>query len=514
MNNPKDEYFLRRSLCSAVVVDKNVYIDGGEISFPINETGALPTKHPSWPVNETLSIGLDESWVTADVIIKSRDMKKPGDIPRLLGQAVWSDNNNNPGGFFVWGGQASYNDTVAPSKVWRYQADVNGRGHWENFTVSNQEDFTKLKQPMGGAFAKIKNVGYYLGGGKFNNASSTGFGDYNTFRGGSMEAVPFGPEGLLLVLGGRQAIPSVLYENDWKWMDFSQVSIYDPKAGKWHTQHTTGSPPTRREKFCTVGVDGPDNTYDIFIYGGSTSDNDDDISDEVYVLTLPGFKYFKASSASSTNRIDHACVQIGKRYMLSIGGTSSKPFLKSWTEKDPWNRGLGVFDMTQMSWVHQFNESAVPYDSPDVVKKWYNEGGRGSANWSSEEVRSLFAQHTNNPNPGASSKPPTGAIIGGAVGGVLGLALIIGLVLFFLRRRKRQTSADDGISGSTNANPPAYEKHGSEVHQAPRAEDAALRGSATTHAHEMPGDMITAELPGDYELSERSHFSPRNEVTA
>ncbi|KAF4838026.1 Kelch repeat-containing protein [Colletotrichum tropicale] len=349
-------------------------------------------------------------------------MLKPLDIPRLMGQAIWRDNNNNARGFFTWGGEASYSDTVAPSKVWRFQANGGGRGSWANATVSNHEDFTKLKQPMGGAFAQINNVGYYLGGyassktdvsiarsrgepvalpglvtydvssGKFDNVSLTGFGDYGTFRGGSMEAVPFGPERLLLVLGGRQAVPSVRYNDDWKWMNFSQVSIYDPQARKWHTQQTTGAWPTGREKFCTVGIDGTDNTYDIFIYGGRTGENDDDFSDEAYVLTLPGFNFFKASNTSSTARNNHACVQIGKRHMLSIGGTSSRNFTTAWTEKDTWNRGLGVFDMTQMSWVNRYNNSAEPYVSPQVVKQWYSEGGQSNISWSSDSLKSLFAQ--------------------------------------------------------------------------------------------------------------------------
>lgn len=179
-----------------------------------------------------------------------------------MGQAVWSDNNNNAGAFFVWGGEASYDDDVIPSKVWRFQADGVRRGSWEHALVSNQKDFTKIKRPMGGAFAQIGNIGYYVGGwatsktdrsvdrprneylalpglvtydipgGKFKYASLTGFGDYNTFRSGSMEAVPFGPEGLLLVLGGRQAPPSIRVDFDWKWMNLSQVSIYDPKGSR------------------------------------------------------------------------------------------------------------------------------------------------------------------------------------------------------------------------------------------------------------------------------------------
>lgn len=125
------------------------------------------------------------------------------------------------------------------------------------------------------------------------------------------------------------------------------------------------------------------------MYGGST--RDDGISDEVYVLTLPGFNFLKASSTSSTARFNHACVRIGKRHMLSVGGTRRQRFPESWLEKDAWSRGLGVFDMTQMSWVHRYNDSAEQYESPEVVKKWYNEGGRNNVEWSSEQVKLLFA---------------------------------------------------------------------------------------------------------------------------
>ncbi|KAF4927266.1 hypothetical protein CGCVW01_v002549 [Colletotrichum viniferum] len=167
-NNPSNEDFIRRSLCSAIVVGNDVYIEGGEVSFLVKGTENYRKtirRGQDWStVNFTLSIGLEQPWDTSDVQIRSDNMEKPKEAPRLMGQAVWSDNNNNAGAFFVWGGEASYDDDVIPSKVWRLQADGVGRGYWEHALVSNQKDFTKIKRPMGGAFAQIGNIGYYVGG--------------------------------------------------------------------------------------------------------------------------------------------------------------------------------------------------------------------------------------------------------------------------------------------------------------------------------------------------------------
>lgn len=71
---------------------------------------------------------------------------------------------------------------------------------------------------------------------------------------------------------------------------------------------------------------------------------------------------------------------------------------------------------------------------------------RGSADWSSEEVRALFQQDSPTPgndsdqDVGATSSTPVGAIAGGAVGGVAGIAILATAVWFFLRRRRRQVS--------------------------------------------------------------------------
>ncbi|KAF3811302.1 hypothetical protein GCG54_00001618 [Colletotrichum gloeosporioides] len=516
-----------------------VYIDGGEISWMINGTNALTDDRPSRSVNLTLSIDLQSSWSTSDVRIKVSD--KDNVIPKLNFQAIWRDPDSK--GFYIWGGETPYNDTVKPSNIFHFDANESGKGSWKDVVADNVDDFNKFKQPKGGAFAQSKDMAYYFGGlatprtdssipeGKFvaltdlvtfnmtskrvTKTSPAGFGEHRTFRYGSMEAIPFGSQGLLLVLGGSQAPPSASSDEDWVLMDFKQVHLYDIKAGRWYQQQTTGDWPTARENFCTVGVDGPNNTFDIFMYGGMGNDG---ISNEVYVLTLPGFHFFKANPSSTielTPRMNHACVLVGRRQMLSIGGSNHEHSFKVWANRDPWTRGLGIFDMMQWTWRDQYYATAAKYTGPEEIRQWYEGGGMDKVNWADDELKSLFAlkptsEPTSNTSPNEDSKPSIGAIVGAVVGGVVGLILIMGIVLFFLKRKKRKA---DHVSNDVAVNPPAYEKRGSEIQQAPGSEYTALRGSAIPDVHEMSGDLTAFELPGDHGTSERNDSNSRNEVS-
>ena len=55
------------------------------------------------------------------------------------------------------------------------------------------------------------------------------------------------------------------------------------------------------------------------MYGGITT-TDYKSSSDVYILSLPGFVFFKAPVVSSTKRAEHACALVGNRQMVSVGG--------------------------------------------------------------------------------------------------------------------------------------------------------------------------------------------------
>ncbi|TDZ26010.1 Kelch repeat-containing protein [Colletotrichum orbiculare MAFF 240422] len=550
-DSPAPSDFLRRAFASAIVVGDYLYIDGGEVSQLFNGRNSSASL-PSWPVNSTLSVHLGESWTNSTVTFRSTP--KTG-APKLNKQALWRDPAATA--FYAWGGITSYFAQPPANELWRFEVDGAGGGAWARAATprNNLVALAQLVRATDGAFAQSKDVGYYFGGfaseqtdtsvsgpdsylavpglvaynmtsGDLKNVSSTGFGGWGNLVGGAAQFVPFGTDGLLVFMGGGQG-PIATKWGGWKDVDFNEVRLYNPQTDKWHTQQTTGSRPTRREKFCTVGVPGPNNTYEIFLYGGMNSQTST-TSDEVYVLSLPGFVFFKANGPS-TKRADQACVVVGQRQMLSVGGTDGfLGYPNSLTDPDPWASGLGVFDLTQMKWVDGYNAHAEAYESPEVVRQWYNQGGLESVVWASEEVRMLFAtsaaaNSTSEPtatghtgekvtssqesSPEAqetnSSQPPVGAVIGGVAGGIIGLALVIALVWILVWRRRRRYAAAPQLSNELIS--PAQ----------PVTEYWAPKGSATvtTVRHEVHSDLYNpSELPGDYGVAEVNAPHGRQEI--
>lgn len=269
-------------------------------------------------------------------------------------------------------------------------------------------------------------------------------------------------------------------------------------------------------------------TVGSFIYGGMLSAGG--TSDEVYVLSLPGFVFFKAPGGRSTKRAAHSCVVVGKRQLLSVGGTDgSLGFPGSLLDPDPWKQGLGVFDMTRMAWSGGYRADAEAYDSPATVREWYAQGGLKSVVWSSPEVERLFALAPtpsgtpSNPNspapsggaPGSSttgSSTPVGAIVGGVVGGLAALALV-GLVVWFMRRRRARQGvlppaelAPAEVKGTENWKGPGFEAAPQELEGNYGASELPARhgfselGTSMSHGQaELPGSTAGWNEPGRHQ---------------
>lgn len=184
-----------------------------------------------------------------------------------------------------------------------------------------------------------------------------------------------------------------------------------------------------------------------YLYGG-TSIQLGGTSSDVYVLSLPGFVFFK-SQMQGTPRADHACAVVGngKRQMLSFGGVDGGPELQSsLTTPDPWKQGLGIYDMSEMTWKDSYDPDAADYETPNVVMEWYRNGGMENISWDSNEVKGLFFNSSSatigagvNSTDGSSgnSSRKTGIIAGSTVGGVVVLAIVGGVVFSLIRRKRR-----------------------------------------------------------------------------
>ena len=186
--------------------------------------------------------------------------------------------------------------------------------------------------------------------------------------------------------------------------------------------------------------------------------------DEVYVLSVPSFVWFKVNYTSSNPRVDHTCIVAGNRQMLSIGGLnpSATSQIAAFNDTDPFWQGIKVFDLTLLQWTNHYNASAAPYTVPTAVAAHYAAGSRYPSAWSSDDLETWFVKPINkaatpikppaqdSPQHGASSKTNSKAtVVGGAVGGTAGL-VIVGLVLYFLARKR----ADRKIRKQEGSKPP------------------------------------------------------------
>ena len=199
---------------------------------------------------------------------------------------------------------------------------------------------------------------------------------------------------------------------------------------------------------------------EIFLYGGQVGNRDwkgssaaqkDNVAlDEIYILSLPSFVWFKVNYTSSDPRVGHTCIIAGNRQMLSIGGLNPSATSRGAAENDtdPFWEGIKVFDLTALQWTNYYNTSAEPYTAPTAVAAHYTEGSTFPSTWSSDDLEHLFVKAKSksappvkpsapdSPQPGAPSTTNSkAAVIGGAVGGTAGL-LIVGLVLYFLARNR------------------------------------------------------------------------------
>ncbi|KAK3299801.1 uncharacterized protein B0H64DRAFT_1311 [Chaetomium fimeti] len=534
---PSGENFFRRTGLTATVLGNYVYIDGGELSQKIDGLDPSAQSPISHPVNNTLCIDLTESWSTFNVLL--RQIAKPWKAKR--DQAVWTDPEASH--YYLWGGNwGAFGDNVeAGNTLWKFTPDAGDGGVWTKEHSINPNLFDQLDMTRLSAYASTNTTAFVIGGlasgatdpGRqpyhnqavtgmltFNmrtrewgdGATEFGFSPDDTLVGASAHWVPnFGPNGLIMLLGGVAPVPiQDTTFPDAPAFDFRNLTFFDPETKQAYWQTATGSIPRPRSKFCATGFANVDGGYEIFISGGTDYRNNF-IYNDAYILSLPGFVWTKAPDSPAGKRRMFSCVSIGDSQMLSIGGAAG-----DLTAKDPAERGLQLFDMTEMKWKDYYDAHAPAYERAPEIKAWYTNGSLDNVEWSSDRVRGLFlaAQSTDpsssssSPSPSASqngdpaapnnsqdsNSTPVGAIVGGVVGGVAGLAILAAAAWLLIRRRKNKASE----LAATNGYP--YGDSGPEVTNANMGTSkwhtgAELQGSKVERP-ELAAEREVAEMDG------------------
>ncbi|KAL9610097.1 MAG: hypothetical protein Q9167_005176 [Letrouitia subvulpina] len=376
------------------------------------------------------------SWAPDNVQVHA--FSKTG--PIFNGEVLWPSQDNTT--FYSFGGEVSYilqDPYITPVSTWQFTSSGSGEGDWKEFEPPNNSEFFRLTRPMQALGAVVDNTGFIIGG-------------YESFRSSPETAG----------LWGKVQIPGIASFNMssgvWKnatlpdelvqyWGFAAGVPIYGPRG----LIIMAGS---------SFMYGGQDNLGS----GGSLTTEQIDANkalDEVFVLSLPAFRWFKANYTAEKPRYRHTCQIVGKRQMLSIGGLDPREVDQDDTTSDPFAQGLGIFDMSRMAWDDHYNAFAEPYTTPEVVKKWYMENPVSMMKWDDPEVRKFFWQDqptnsgattpvvepsSDNNSESSRSAPVNhslnkGAIAGGTIGGVAAFAVLSFVVYFLLRRRRKEKSA-------------------------------------------------------------------------
>ncbi|KIX97820.1 uncharacterized protein Z520_06598 [Fonsecaea multimorphosa CBS 102226] len=541
---------------SSVVVGDWLYISDGEAWEWVNGTlhsfyRCVYTPQPNegltrlivavWP---TISVDLSQSWTNVSVYIANNSDPAPN-MPHRRWPVIWY--SEDTGKVYKYGGWA-YNSTDWTADLWSFEPG-GLTVYWTSETSPSTNIQSPSEAPFGSAWAVGNSTLYSLGGSISNNALIPpntilpGLVEFEEFSGNTVNSttnIPnsspyfnqakaefasnFGQAGFLIVVGG--ANPSeqeFAFEQDTSFRDMADIVLYDASTpDTWYVQRATGDIPPPRTEFCTVGKASSDGkTYELFVYGGMTNttydlNNPDELGYlNVYVLSLPAFRWFQTPATTTTRRCSHTCSIIGNRQMVSIGGRPPSTLNQFGADFDEWASGIGVMDMTELQWKDHYDAGAAPYERAQLIQKYYDQSYVEPA-WSDPALATEFAfagpTHASTtptphpttpvpaPGPTTSTPPPihhshTGAIAGGVVGGVVGLALVAGLAYFLGTRRNRQTTASrDPVPPPSESkpseiadNPSSIQKQSPELAETPVFERSELEGETTRQVAELPG---------------------------
>lgn len=389
---------------------------------------------------------------------------------------LWPDSSSSS--FYQWGGTISsrkVSPSVVSSFLCRFEPDNRGGGEWTEQGQASVSIFRNLRRSVRGATASRDDIWYMLGGvthcaadrtisecsrytslgpiisynstsNLWTNDSAQDFTGSETAIFSAMHNVPFGSSvGLNVIFGGGTTFAgNTNYPTNL--LDFQHIYIYDPITKTFHSQTATGPRPSPRIQFCSVGTPGDNGSYEIFVYGGYEQLNI--TGNEVYVLSLPAFVWFKADDTATSPRRAHKCniVGHGGSQMAVIGGIDLwPPNGTTRNSEDPWTNGINIFDLSAMRWKDTYDPNDAPYQSPSAVRDWYTKNGPYPA-WDSPAVESLFLPPSGltpseTGTPPSDRKPNVGAIAGGVVGGVAVLAVIAFVVHYIFKKQRTDSES-------------------------------------------------------------------------
>ena len=179
---------------------------------------------------------------------------------------------------------------LSSSTIYRY--DIRA-GSWSQVVPSgaDSESFTQIQNRAYGTTVNTQNTGFWLGG--YSSSTTDGRGDSaerpqkglisynmttNTWKAISMKyytpsetqlggkAEYLAEYGLVVIMGGSAPPADLTRAQGWQdvnYLDFRNVTLYNPETQSWYWQSTTGDYPTPRILFCSSVVPAGNGSYEM-----------------------------------------------------------------------------------------------------------------------------------------------------------------------------------------------------------------------------------------------------------
>lgn len=112
----------------------------------------------------------------------------------------------------------------------------------------------------------------------------------------------------------------------------------------------------------------PSLTVDRHSYMYAGYDSDGGVIEDIWILSLPAFRWFKATTKNAFSRFGHSCVVVGSQ-MVVVGGFR-EPL---WQKSDHFENGIGVLDLNSLTWKDSFTADSASYEGPTAVRAWYRD---------------------------------------------------------------------------------------------------------------------------------------------
>lgn len=302
--------------------------------------------------------------------------------------------------------------------------------------------------------------------------------DFGPRMNGASVHVPVGDKGVVVQLGGQIPENTTTTPYGTRVKDanahninipLKYVDIYDIQTGYWFRQETFGltdGMPYGRSDICTVMVPAKDgSSFNIYMVAGVDSYASFITVEEIWVLTLPTFQWVLVHTRAD-GMYGHTCHAVGENLVI-VGGMQTKPEggdVNTCATHMP----AEIFSLVTQEYTGFFDADGAERAAPVPAKVVAAIGGTtdGGAYITTPKVWSdLYLQYIFNPSltrpaytptyvlangtsnftdPSPTSRPGKSnkAVIGGAVGGVLGGLLILGLIACLCLRRRKHRRAE------------------------------------------------------------------------